>query len=297
MYTVNIIGCGKLGKTIAKLLTINGCGQILGVINSTFESSMEAAGYVGQGVAFASLKELPMADIYFITTRDGYIKKVCEELVATKTLKRGAIIIHCSGSISSDVLDIAKTHGCLIASVHPVRSFADPDMSVSAFKGTYCAFEGDNEALPCMKKIFEGIGGNIFMIKGENKKLYHSAMVMANNYLVTLHFHATKNLISAGVDDETAKLLISSMMLDALNNLKNLEHKKALTGPIQRGDVETIRGHLASIKEKSIRSIYASLGSGTLLLTNHAPELVNELEDLFVENSEKDVIYSQNKKL
>ena len=288
MYTINIIGCGKLGKTIAKLFTINSVGQILGIVNSTIESSAEAARYVGQGAAFASIKELPAADIYFITTRDGYIKKVCEELVAAKNLKKGAIIVHCSGALSSNELDIAKTLGCLIASVHPVRSFADPDMSVSAFKGTICAFEGDGEVLPSMKKLFESIGGNIFMIKGENKKQYHSAIVMANNYLVTLHFHATKNLISAGVDDKTAKILISSMMLDALNNLKNLEHKKALTGPVQRGDVETIRGHLASIEDKSTRNIYATLGEGTLPLTSHAPELINELEALF---AEKDSIY------
>lgn len=278
MITLNIIGCGKLGKTIAKLFVNKGNARILGIVNSSIDSARTAASYVGQGNAFSSISELPAADVYLISTKDGIIEKTCQNLVATNKLKRDAIVMHCSGSLSSQILHAAKLAGCRTASVHPVKSFANPDICLNSFDGTFCAFEGDNESLPLIKPLFEGIGGNLITINSDNKKQYHAAMVMANNYLVTLHYHATQNLIAAGIDAPTAKLLISNMMTDAFNNLKTLEHSKALTGPIQRGDADTVKGHMIAIKDNSSRSIYSSLGIGTLPLTSHSNDKLDEMK-------------------
>lgn len=284
MLTINFIGCGRVGKTIAKLISNNHSGQILGIVNYSMSSAIEAVRYIGQGTAFASIKELPVADVYFISTRDDAIQRSCEELVRTATLKKGAIIIHCSGSMSADILCSVHSAGCYGASVHPVKSFADPDMSVKSFKGTYCATEGDKEALPTINQLFESIGGIVFAVHGENKKLYHAAMVMANNYTVTLHYHAMQSLITAGVDPVTAKHLTNSMMTDAFKNMGDLPHAKALTGPVQRGDIETIQGHLNAIENDTTRHIYSALGSGTVPLTNHSPEIVDELKTLFAKH-------------
>ena len=99
---VNFIGCGRLGKTIASLLVKNQAATIRGVVNSSLASSNKAIQFIGQGKAFEKISKLPPADIYFITTHDDIIQRVCDELAIA--LKSGAIVVHCSGALSSDVL-------------------------------------------------------------------------------------------------------------------------------------------------------------------------------------------------
>lgn len=278
MITINIIGCGKLGRTIAKLFVNKGNVRILGIVNSSLDSAKTAASYIGQGDAFSSISELPAADVYLISTNDGIIEKSCQNLIDIHKLKKDAVVMHCSGSLSSQVLHSAKLAGYRIASVHPVKSFANPDVCINSFDGTFCAFEGDEESLPLLKSLFEGIGGKLIRIDSDNKNQYHAAMVMANNYTVTLHYYATQNLMAAGIDATTAKLLISNMMTDAFNNLKTLEHSKALTGPIQRGDVATVKNHMLAIKDDCSLNIYSSLGLGTLPLTTHYGDKLDEMK-------------------
>lgn len=281
MLTINFIGCGRLGKTIAKLIFLNKIATIRGVINSTVESSINAVKFIGQGIAINKLNELPEADITFITTRDDNIKSICDEIVKLSILKHNSIVIHCSGSLSSDVLMTAKKINCLIASTHPARSFANPQATVDSFNRTLCSYEGDKEALPVVRMLFEGIGGQLIEINKERKSKYHVASVMANNYLVALHYHAMNNFIASGIKEETAHQLVAAFMEDAFNNLKTLQHKLALTGPIQRGDVKTIKNHTEILEDDAIsRAIYASLGLGTIPLTDHSNSVKKELGDV-----------------
>lgn len=289
MFSANIVGCGKLGKTIAKLLTVNGATTIVGIVNSSMDNGNTAAKYVGEGRAFASINELPKADIYFITTKDDLIEEIANKLQTENILQQGAIVLHCSGSLSSDVLSKVKESKCYVASIHPIKSFANTIQSVSTFAGTYCAFEGDKEAISILVPIFEKIGGIPFPIEKESKKIYHAGGVIANNYLVTLHYHATQCYINAGVDKEIAKKIVSMLMKDALNNLTNLSHSQALTGPIQRGDTNTVSSHTASLKRdsslKDTRDIYLSMGRGTLTLVDHQPSVKNNLLDILTDES------------
>jgi predicted short-subunit dehydrogenase-like oxidoreductase (DUF2520 family) len=281
MLTINFIGCGRLGRIIARLFVLQKAGTVLGITNTSLQSAQSAVDFIGQGTAVEVVEKLPEAMVYFIATRDDCVRDTCEQLVALKRLKRNTVIIHCSGALFVDVLNSAKNAGCLIANVHPIKSFANPETSVHAFAGTYCAFDGDEEALPYVKQLFEAIGGQIFKINQENKKLYHAAMVMANNYLVTLHYHATQNLMASGIDETIAKTLASNLMIDALNNLQSLDHASALTGPLQRGDLQTIENHLNALKNNPLtRHIYTSLGKGTLTLTNHPSSIKAKLNEL-----------------
>jgi predicted short-subunit dehydrogenase-like oxidoreductase (DUF2520 family) len=102
MLTINIIGCGKLGKTIGKLIIEHNAGKALGIVNSSLKSGKIASEYIGQGVAFENIHELPSADLYLITTKDDLIEEIANKLSVTNALNPGAIILHCSGSLSSD---------------------------------------------------------------------------------------------------------------------------------------------------------------------------------------------------
>lgn len=284
--SIHFIGCGRLGKTIAKLIHAHDAGIMNGVLNSSIESSQHAIQFIGQGTALQSIEQLSPADIYFITTADDLIQTMAEQLTEKNILKPGAIIVHCSGSLSSDILQSAKKAGCLIASVHPVKSFANPTTAVKTFEGTFCSFEGDPQARQILKEIFEKIGGKFLDIDKTRKAQYHAAMVIANNYVTGLHYQATKKLAECGIDPDISKKLVSMMMNDSLRNLETLDHTKALTGPLQRGDIATINRHIKALQhDPTVLKIYKAIGLGTLPITPHNTAIKEKLEELFMDDT------------
>jgi predicted short-subunit dehydrogenase-like oxidoreductase (DUF2520 family) len=269
--TINFIGCGRVGKTLAWLINANAVARIGSIYNSTYSSSVQASQFIGAGDPVREITSLVPSDIYFMTTRDDIISELCAALVSNNMLKKGAVLLHCSGALCSDTLNQAKSHGCHIASVHPLKSFANPNESIETFSGTHCAIEGDPEAIRVLNNLFTGIGGKIFSISKEKKRLYHAASVMANNYLVALHYQAVQCYLLAGVEAQTANILTTQMMDDALKNLKNYSHETSLTGPLQRGDINTVRDHVETLTASNtlLSAIYCQLGLGTLPLTQH----------------------------
>ena len=282
---INFIGCGKVGKTFGKLLHTNKLAQINGVVNTSIETALAAVDFIGEGAAFPSIQELPPADIYFITTTDDAIEITANHLAQENILKAGNIVLHCSGSHSSEILQAAKKRGCHALSIHPNKSFASPEESVNSFSGTYCAIEGDEPALSAISTLFEKMGATLIPINKENKSLYHTASVFANNYLVTLHYQAVQSYTDSGVDEVTAKKMVNMLMTETLKNIDNLSREKALTGPIQRGDTQTVKNHLFALKSKAlVKRIYSCLGLATLSLTKHSTQKKQEFEKLFTED-------------
>lgn len=288
MLSLNIIGCGKLGKTIGKLIVQNNAARVVGIVNSTLQSGIVSANFVGQGIACENIHALPKAEIYLIATKDDLISDIANRLHA-EPMKAGTIIFHCSGTLSSEILIKLKEKNCLIASIHPIKSFANPEQAISTFTGTYCAIEGDHEALHTITNLFQKIGGKVFSIDKNNKSIYHVGGVIANNYLVTLHYQAVQCYVKAGFDTSTAKQIVSKLMSEAMNNVNNASHSKALTGPIQRGDVKTVFQHITTLKKDSslstMKDIYSSMGKGTLAFSAHTPIIQNQLLDVLNDKS------------
>jgi predicted short-subunit dehydrogenase-like oxidoreductase (DUF2520 family) len=278
---INFIGCGRLGKSLATLFKKNKVALISGIVNTSYKSAVDAVNFIGQGTAYNHIHELPPASIYFITTRDDVIQTTFDKLVAADIIPNGAAIVHCSGSLTSSILSKSKKRHYYIASIHPIKSFATPEDSVKNFTGTYCSIEGDSTILPTLKNLFAQIGAHVFSINKKHKNIYHAAGVLANNYLVTLHYHALACYKAAGIHEKTAKAIVSMLMGDTLNKLNKLAHKNALTGPIQRGDAQTVKNHLHSLEgHPLIENIYASLGRATIPLTKHSENTLLELNKI-----------------
>lgn len=278
-YLVNIIGAGNVGKTIGHLLVKNGSAKIGAVQCRSEQSARKAIDFIGEGKFFDDLNELPQADITFITTPDDHISATC--LRYSNYFKPGSIIIHCSGSLTSDVLSSAKEKNCSVVSVHPMRSFAKPEMSIMQYDGTFCAIEGDENILPEINALFGSIGSITYTIKKEKKSFYHAAGVFASNYLVTLSKQASLCMKEAGVENEMAMKIITSIMKGTVNNLeKTLSPEQSLTGPIQRGDISTIKKHMSALSNSSEqRDLYSLLGKATLNVANHGEEKRKALEN------------------
>jgi predicted short-subunit dehydrogenase-like oxidoreductase (DUF2520 family) len=264
--SINIIGCGRLGQTLAALL--KEYIHINCILNQSLNSSLAASKFIGAGIPISEYSKITPADIYLIATRDDQIEIACQKLAAINIIKPGNLVFHCSGSLSSDTLSSAHSVGALTASIHPNRSFANPALSITEFAGTFCAVEGAADAIGILSNLFKAIGAQIFPIESKFKTVYHAAGCIASNYLVTLSFIANKCYQQAGVPKKIAKQIVNSLMDSTLNNLLTLPHKDALTGPVARGDVKTIADHMM-VLEDEIKEVYSILGKPTLALAKH----------------------------
>lgn len=280
--TVSFIGTGACGQTLARLMSLNQSGVIQGIFNRNPDHSATAIAFIGAGTAYPDSLSLPKSDIIFITTPDDAISEASLTLALNKNIQPGTLIVHCSGALTSDSLFPLKQRGCFIASVHPMRSFSDPLMSVQDYAGTFCSMEGDSEAIESLSALFQSFGSVTYAIQRDQKIKVHIAGVLASNYLVTLSHQALLCLQEAGVDKEMAMDMVINLMKGTVSNLeKTKSPEQALTGPIQRGDLTTLSNHLDAARSPVQKELYARLGQATVHLTNHSDGIKAELNRLF----------------
>ncbi|AMP00998.1 hypothetical protein CAter282_3185 [Collimonas arenae] len=237
---MSIIGGGKLGRTLGRLWHTQNSFTLFDILNRSASSAQQASAFIGAGTATASYADLRPADVYLLSVSDDQIAACCAALAAAGKLQSGTIVFHCSGALSSLALQAAIEHGAAVASIHPIRSFADPQQVAEHFAGTWCGSEGDDDALAVLGPAFSAIGGHLVPIQREQKTLYHAAAVFASNYLVTLIDVAQQVYAAAGIPPELALKLIEPLLSESAANAFRLGPATALTGPIARGDVTTV---------------------------------------------------------
>jgi len=238
--TLNIIGCGHVGQTLGHLWHAQQTLIIQDVLNQTVQSGQSAVDFIRGGrVAFDWLS-LKSADLWMITVRDDQIALVADRLAESGLLRTGDIVFHCSGALPSDLLVCVKSSGAHIASVHPIKSFADPAIAVTNFVGTFCGIEGDAAATTILSSAFQSIGGQLISINASQKTLYHGASVMVSNYLVALMEVGIQSFMQAGISREDALKIVAPIASGTIQNIASLGTAHALTGPIARGDGMTV---------------------------------------------------------
>ncbi|WP_020395007.1 Rossmann-like and DUF2520 domain-containing protein [Thiolinea disciformis] len=265
---LNIIGCGHVGQTLTYLWAKQGSVEVAQVLNTSLASGQTAVEFIGAGQAISSINDMQVADIYLLACPDKALEVCSAALASANLLRENDIVFHCSGAISSEILKSLKVQGALIASVHPVKSFADPMRAIHSFQPTYCGVEGDPVALELLKLLFEGIGGICFALDAKQKTLYHAASVIACNYVVALQSISLRAFNEAGVGQDLALKIIQPMVQETLANLFTLGPAKALTGPIARGDAAVVAKQLAALQAKNgvDAELYRLLGLEALSL-------------------------------
>ncbi|HZW14309.1 MAG TPA: Rossmann-like and DUF2520 domain-containing protein [Noviherbaspirillum sp.] len=263
--TINILGAGHVGKTLGRLWTQNKVFTVQDVLNATLESGTQAAAFIGAGRAVANLDQMRPADITLIATPDDRIGDCCKALAQTGLLVPGTIVFHCSGALPSSILNAASGRGAAVASIHPIRSFAEPEQVVNAFGGTFCGMEGDEAALDVLQAGFTAIGARLVPIDARFKAVYHAAAVFASNYLVTLLDVAVQSYMKAGIPEETAMQLMEPLVRGTVDNVFRLGPTDALTGPIARGDIATAVKQYRAVNAWDNRhgALYKQLGKLT----------------------------------
>lgn len=240
MKSLNIIGAGKVGKVLARNFQRQQVFVTQQVLNRSLASASDAVAWLGVGRAIDSISQLQPADVTMLSVSDDQITSVCEQLVDAGLLKAGSVIFHCSGAKASTELQLAQQAGVAVASVHPVRSFANVDLLAEQFAGTICSLEGDEAALAVLAPALQAIGAETVIIKADNKLLYHAGSVFASNYLVTLMEVALRTYQAAGIPADIAQKMAAPLARQTLENVFAMGTRAALTGPIARGDMQTV---------------------------------------------------------
>ena len=262
----SIVGCGRLGTSLAKALVDAGY-RISGLASRSLSSAQRAAELSGGKKAGTDpLAVTRDTDMIFITTPDGLIREVCDSMAAAGAFSPGQMVFHCSGSLPSTVLESASAMGALTASIHPLQSFAAVETDRNPFKGIIVAVEGDDVAVQAGLEMAGTLGAKGLKIKTQAKTMYHASAVVASNFLVTLVDFAYELLEVAGIDSSDAYSVLGPLIEGTLSNIKGAGTVNALTGPVVRGDVGTVSDHLREIREKTphLAGLYTVLGRHTL---------------------------------
>ncbi len=269
--TLNVIGCGKLAQIIVALFLKKKLVTVQDVYSQNLRSAKKAAQWFGQGHACRSIHQFKAADLYLISTPDDRIEITATLLAQQPFIKPGSVVFHCSGLLDSDCLHDLANLGCYVASAHPIKSFSDVARSMRNFSGTHCGLEGHPKALKILKYIFRKIGAHTLSIRKKQKKFYHAAAVFASNYCVTLAAQANACYRQAGINKALAHEIVLQLMQDTLGNMQaTSSYRKALTGPIQRGDINTVKAHQAALQAfPELEQLYNILGHHTLCLSYH----------------------------
>ena len=270
---INIIGAGKVGRVLAQLFNQFGVFQVQDVVCQSLKSAQTACQFIGSGRPVANLDAIKHADIYLLSVPDDQIAALCLQLQQRVLMSDQSVVFHCSGALSSSEISLIKNphRGVTIqaASVHPCRSFANPEQVAASFKNTLCTIEGNPRAVALLSAAFTQIGAQMVAIAPEAKTLYHAAAVFASNYLVTLMDTALSTFQAAGIDRETAQKLAQPLAQETLNNVFTIGTKRALTGPIARGDEQTVQKHQTALDnlpanfDQIHSTLYAALGTAT----------------------------------
>ena len=278
MKTLNVIGCGRVGKTLARLWTERNVFVVRSVLNRSRESGLRAVDFIGAGRAAKDYDQLEPADLVMISAPDDAIAACCEQLCRTGVLGSGVIVFHCSGSLPSTVLEPAGRHNAWIASAHPVKSFAEPRVALETFAGTFCALEGDPQACEVLRGALQRCGAVPFSVAPQSKTIYHAATVFLCNYLAALMEVGLRCFERAGVCRETAVKVAEPLVRETVDNLVRLGPIGALTGPIARGEVSVVARQAETLGQwdAHIGGLYKALGQVALELSaaqgNASPE-------------------------
>lgn len=257
---IGIIGAGVVGTAIGVVLKDKGY-EITGVYDMKSESTQKLVERIAC-TTYSSPQEVSRsADILFITTSDIAIQGVANQLAENQAFHSGQVVIHVSGSQTSEILDQAKAFGAFVLSLHPLQSFASVDQAIQNIPGSIFSIEGDPEGYDTATLIVTELGGEYFFINREAKSLYHAGACVVSNYLVTVIDFGIKLLESAGIPREQAGRALLPLVQGSVNNVHHVGIPTALTGPIARGDLATVVKHLSSLEgHTDCARLYSLLG-------------------------------------
>ena len=278
---VSIIGTGRLGTTLAVALAGSGY-TIRSLVSRGVQSARQAARLLDADVQVLAAKQIRTlidADLFLITVPDDQIASVARELSGIYADQKKRMALHTSGALSSEVLAPLRDKGWHTGSIHPLLSVSAVGGSL---QGAFWSVEGDRSALRFGKQIVRDLGGKSFSIRTEDKPLYHAAAVMVSGNVVALFDVALEMLGECGLDRETARAVLLPLIASTVRSLQTKSPEESLTGTFSRGDVATVKRHLAALRNTESRDLYRILGKRSLEIAGLNKDIERQIKKVLL---------------
>ena len=260
---VFILGAGRAGRGLSRALRASGV-DVLGLHGRRAENAPDV---VTAGALPAAARA---ASVVIVAVRDGQLAGALGELAAAG-LARGAVVLHASGSADPGELDQLRAQGHPSGTFHPLVPIADPARAATLFRGAFVGLDGDAEAIAAGERLAARLGAHTLRIPEGEKAAYHAAAVIASNFPTVLAALAAQLLVGLGVAERDAWEAIRALMRGAVANLESDTPAHALTGPIARGDPETVRAHLRALaSHPRTLELYRELSGAAVAIAREA---------------------------
>lgn len=276
---IGFIGTGRLAAALAAGLQSAGY-PVTHLASRDAESATVLGGFLGPAVsADVSAAEVAAAcDVVFLTVPDGAIGPVCEAI----RWEPRHHVLHCSGALTLDALEPVAAAGGLAGCLHPLQTFPSRVPQPERLAGAYCGIEGATSPSFDAEQAVAALGATPFRLEGVDRTAYHAAAVLMSNHVVALASAAARTWERAGLPAELARPALAPLLSAAAANVASMELADALTGPVARGDVATVEGHLRTLStDPGLAELYRRLSAELLRLPlGHDTATASELTSL-----------------
>ncbi len=264
--TLAVVGPGRVGMAVAA--QAQKAGYIVSAIVGRDRSKANtAASTLVRPVRICCPSDEDWsADIILLTVADNAIEQTCTDVVRAGACKQCEVLAHCAGALGSDILYEAKQAGCAIGSTHPLQTFPTVEAAIDRMPGTWWFTEGEPLAVERLNGLVAAVGGIARTIASGQKALYHAAAVFASNYLIAVTDMALAAANQAGIERNEMWKALEPLVNATVSNIGSIGTVGALTGPIARGDVNTINRHLSELRncDSALLDEYRAIGKWTI---------------------------------
>jgi predicted short-subunit dehydrogenase-like oxidoreductase (DUF2520 family) len=256
---VFIIGPGHVGRGLFRAFRASGV-EVVGLHGKRPSGVATSTG--------ALPGELAAANVIIVCVRDPQLDETIEELlvaVREGRATRGSAVLHTSAIAEPAGLAALSALGFPGGTFHPLVPFGDPEISAQLLRNGWIGIDGDNAAKNASRRLAGNLGARTLEIPTGKKPVYHAAAVMSSNFPVVLASVAGHLLHALGIPDASAYQAVESLINGALANMKQALPDDALTGPIVRGDVETVGKHLRALEgHDTALEVYRALSAAAV---------------------------------
>ena len=274
--SIALIGPGKVGCAVSTRLYAAG-HQIKAVISRDIKRAKNACDFIGcaADLATTDLAQAHSAQIILLAVPDEAIAATSKALQNVRELSPSQTLIHFSGLLPARILQHTETTRSGILALHPLLPFADRKQASEHLVGCPCAVEGNPAGLQTSEILLKSIPARGFRLDEKAKATYHSAASVASNYLITLMEAARQLMDSCEILGYEPLDLLEPLVRATVDNLFSSTPEQALTGPIVRGDISTVAGHIQAINESKpeLLDFYRCLARQTLTVAQNSGRL------------------------
>jgi len=261
MARIGVAGAGRVGAVLAAAFREAG-HEIVSVAGESDASRIRIQALL-PGVAVDKPSAVARAaDVLLVTVPDDALRNVVAMLSAAGAIRDGQYVVHTSGRHGTGVLAPAAERGARVAAMHPAMTFTGTEIDLPRLPATVFGCTGAEDVRPVVEGLVAHLGARTVWVGEEQRVRYHAALAHGANHLVTLVHQASELLRGAGVD--TPADVVRPLMQAALDNALAYGDA-ALTGPIARGDAQTVREHLRTLADAPPETLesYVAMGRAT----------------------------------